>query len=257
MSASTLNSETDLTQKFHCNYSANHLLPTIHWNSLLSQNQLHPSHVLALQTIYEVTVPLALTTLQRLNIDIFAPHEKKPQGLDLFNKLRALEPRLIEQLAQATASLDHQVRHQIWSMMLRGAAILVFKAWLGKVKTGEDRIDLTYFNELGDLLWLEVDPYALAARLNVDLSQSGEHLVLFYQDRVLLDRFNNLATAELFVNLGLYDAVFLALSDEKVCAHFIDQGLVSQNQVDDLMDSLNPLFTDLPQTRHRVVQFYH
>lgn len=251
------NAESDLTQNFYCQYSANHFLPHIDWKTLLSQNQLLPKHIQALQTIYEATVPLALTTLKRLNIDVFAPSEKKPQGLGMFEKLRALEPRMIEQLVQLSHGLADDVRHTIWSMTLRGAPILAFKAWLGKVKTGEDTIDLSYFNELGDLLWLKTDPYDLAQQLSINPNQSDDPLVLLYQDRVLLDRFNNLASAELFVKLGLYDPVFLAMTDDHVCQHFIEQGLVCQHQVDDLMQSLNPLFTDAEKSQHHVVQRHH
>ena len=250
-------SESDLTQNFHCQYSANHFLPDIDWKTLLSQNQLLPKHVDALQTIYEATVPLALTTLKRLNIDVFAPSEKKPQGLGMFEKLRALEPRMIEHLVQLSHGLADEVRHAIWSMTLRGAPILVFKAWLGKVKTGDDTIDLTQFNELGDLLWLKTNPYELAQQLAIDPNQSDEPLVLFYQDRVLLDRFNNLASAELFVKLGLYDPVFLAMTDDNVRAHFIEQGLVQQQQIDDLMQSLNPFCGDELESQHHVVQRHH
>lgn len=251
------NSESDLTQNFHCQYSANHFLPSIDWKTLLSQNQLLPKHIQALQTIYEATVPLALTTLKRLNIDVFAPSEKKPQGLGMFENLRALEPRMIEQLVQLSQGLADDVRHTIWSMTLRGAPILVFKAWLGKVKTGEDTIDLSRFNELGDLLWLKTDPYQLAQQLSIDPNQSDEPLILFYQDRVLLDRFNNLASAELFVKLGLYDPVFLAMTDDKVRAEFIKKGLVQQQQIDDLMQSLNPFCGDELKSQHHVVQRHH
>ncbi|ONG40073.1 hypothetical protein BKE30_07845 [Alkanindiges hydrocarboniclasticus] len=250
-------SDTNSTQQFYQQYSANHFLPSINWQYLFSQNQLLPAQALALQTIYQVTVPLALTTLKRLNIDIFAEHEKKPQGLGLFDKLRALEPRLIEHLAEASKRMDEQVRHLIWSMMMRGGAVLVFKAWLGKVKTGEDSVDMGYFNELADLLWLQTDPYTLAEQFAIDPLAEHEHLFLFYEDHVLLDRFSNLATAELFVKLGLYDPAFLCLNDEQVREHFVQKGLISQSQVDDLMDSLNPLFTDMPQSRQRVVHFYH
>ena len=250
-------SEADLTQQLHRQYSANNFLPSIDWKTLLSQNQLLPKHVQALQTIYEATVPLALTTLQRLDIDVFKPSEKNPQGLGLFDKLRALEPHFIEQLVQLSHGLSNEVRHSIWSMTLRGAPILAFKAWLGKVKTGEDSIDLTLFNELADLLWLQADPYELAEQLAIDPNDSDEPLILFYQDRVLLDRFNNLASAELFVKLGLYDPVFLAMTDDKVGAHFIEQGLVQQNQIDDLMQSLNPFCGDDLKSQQHVVQRHH
>jgi hypothetical protein len=253
----TSKTNTNSTQQFYQQYSANHFLPDIHWQYLFSQNQLLPAQVLALQTIYQVTVPLALTTLQRLNIDIFAEHEKKPQGLGLFEKLCALEPILLEQLTVASSRMDEQVRHLIWSIMLRGGAVLAFKSWLGKVKTGEDSVDMGYFNELADLLWLQTDPYTLAEQFAIDPHASHEHLVLFYEDHVLLDRFSNLATAELFVKLGLYDPVLLCLNDEQVRAHFLQKGLIQQSQLEDLMESLNPLFTDMPQSRQRVVHFYH
>lgn len=250
-------STPDSTQQFYQQYSANHFLPSINWQYLFSQNQLLPTQALALQTIYQVTVPLALTTLKRLNIDIFAEHEKKPQGLGLFEKLRALEPKLIEHLVEASRRMDEKVRHLIWSMLLRGGAVLAFKAWLGKVKTGEDSIDMGYFNELADLLWLKTDPYTLAAQFAIDPHAGHEHLFLFYQDQVLLDRFSNLATAELFVKLGLYDPAFLCLNDEQIRDHFVQKGIITQSQVDELMESLNPLFSDMPQSRQRVVHFYH
>lgn len=243
------------TRQFNQQYSANPVLPRINWAYLFSQNQLLPAQVLALQTIYQVTVPLALATLEALDIDIFAAHEKKPQGL--FEKLRALEPALLEQLAEASSEMDEQVRHLIWSMLLRGGALLAFKAWLGKVKTGEDCIDLDYFNALADLLWLQTDPYRLAAQFAIDPHAGHEHLFLFYEDRVLLDRFSNLATAELFVRLGLYDPAFLCLNDEQVREHFVQQGLVQPSQLEDLMESLNPLFSPMSQSRQRMVYFYH
>lgn len=245
------------TQHFYRDYSANHILPTIHWQRLFPQNQLTPQQIIALQTIYEVTVPLALTTLHRFNIDIFAEHAKKPKGLDLFNKLRALEPKFIEQLVQSSKNMDDDVRHLIWSMLLRGGAVLVFKAWLGKVKTEEDQVDVGYFDELADLLWLDTDPLQLAEQFSVDPYANYEHLFLFYQDRVLMDRFGNLPTAELFVRLGLYDPALLSINDSRVCDYFITRGLVNQAQVDDLIDSLNPLFTDSPTAQRSVVHFCH
>lgn len=248
---------TDSTQQLYCNYSANHILPTIHWHSLFTQNQLTPQQTLALQTLYEVTVPLALTTLQRLHIDIFADHFKDSQGIQLFNKLRSLEPKLIEQLVQASKGMDEYVRHLIWSMLLRGGAVLVFKAWLGKVKTGEDELDLGYFHELADLLWLQTDPIVLAQQFNIDPHADYEHLFLFYKDQVLMDRFSNLPTAALFVELGLYDPALLSLNDEKVREYFIEYGLIQQSQVDDLLESLNPLFASTTHAQRKIVHFYH
>lgn len=246
-----------LTQQFYMQYSANNFLPEINWQSLFPHNQLTLNQIAALETIYKAAVPIALTTLKRLNIDVFAIPENKPQGLGLFEKLRGQEEKLIEHIAMHTKQLNHSTRHTIWSMLLRGGAVLVFKAWLGKVKTGEDTLDLTRFYELADLLWLQSDPIALAEKLDVDPYSDEEHVFLFYQDKVLLERFNNLATAELFVKLGVYDAGLLCLSDEKLKQHFLGKGIVTQAQLDDLSEALNPLFGDFPTDQEHVVRNYH
>lgn len=246
-----------LTQQFYLQYSSNHFLPEIDWQGLFPHNQLTPNQVTALQTIYKAAVPIALTTLKRLNIDIFSTPDNKPKGLGLFDKLRGQEDKLIEQIASHSKQLNHATRHTIWSMLLRGGAVLVFKAWLGKVKTGEDTLDLTRFYELADLLWLQSDPIELAQKLDVDPYANEEHIFLFYQDKVLLERFNNLATAELFVELGVYDAVLLCLSDEKLKQHFLSKGIVTQAQLDDLSEALNPLYGDMPNDQEHVVRNYH
>jgi hypothetical protein len=142
-------------------------------------------------------------------------------------------------------------------MLLRGGAVLVFKAWLGKVKMGEDSLDLNRFYELADLLWLQSDPLLLAQHLAVDPYSDEEHIFLFYHDKVLLERFNNLATAELFVALGVYDATLLCLNDERLKAHFIAKGIVSTAQVDELSEALNPLYGDVPCDQGHLVRHYH
>ena len=68
-----------------------------------------------------------------------------------------------------------------------------------------------------------------------------------YGNDVYLDRFNSLETAALFVDLGVYDAAFLSLRDDRVAAFLQEKGYVTQEQVDDLQCALNPLYcTDEP-----------
>ena len=246
--------ELDKTQQFYQQYSTNHFLPEINWQNMFSQNQLLPAHISALQTIYQATVPIAITTLQRLNVDIFSPLTIRPQGLDLFNKLRAQEDKLIESIARDSAQMDRDVVQHIWSLLLRGGAVLVFKAWLGKVKTGDDVLDLTRFNELADLLWLRSNPYDLAEKLDVNPQDACNHLFLIYEDRMLLDRFNTLETAELFVRLGVYDATMLSANDAKIREYFLEKQLVEQDQLDDLLEAMNPLYSDLPQQQRSFIK---
>lgn len=249
--------EAQSPQDLYHQYSVNHFLPTIDWQAIFPDSPMTTAEITALENIYQAAVPLALDTLKQLNVDIFAAPEKKPQGLGLFEKLRSQETVLIDSIAAECAQLDHETRHAIWSMLLRGGAVLAFKAWLGKVKSGKDQLDLSYFSELSDLLWLRTDPYELAKRLNVDAESDLEHLFLIYQDRVLLDRFNNLATATLFAKLGVCDAVFMSLNDAKIREHFLTIGLITQEQLDDEFESLNPMFTDLPEQRGTMVKTYH
>ncbi len=63
-----------------------------------------------------------------------------------------------------------------------------------------------------------------------------------YDNEIYLDRFNSLETAALFVDLGVYDAAFLSLRDDRVAAYLKQQGYVSEEQIDDLQCALNPLF---------------
>ncbi len=69
-----------------------------------------------------------------------------------------------------------------------------------------------------------------------------------YEDEVYLDRFNSLETAALFVDLGVYDATFLSLRDDRVAEYLISKGYVTQEQIDELQSALNPMFcTDVTQ----------
>ncbi|HAB42023.1 MAG TPA: hypothetical protein DCE70_00305, partial [Acinetobacter sp.] len=141
-----------------------------------------------------------------------------------------------------------KTRHQIWSMLLRGGAVLVFKAWLSKVKNEEDCLDTTQFDELSDLLFIKTCPHELAEHLQVDPNSTDEHVFLMYEDEVYLDRFNSLETAALFVDLGVYDATFLSLRDDRVAEYLISKGYVTQEQIDELQSALNPMFcTDVTQ----------
>ncbi len=126
-------------------------------------------------------------------------------------------------------------------MLLRGGAVLVFKAWLGKVKTDEAQLDTAQFDELSDLLFIKTSPFELAERLKVDAHAPTEHIFLLYGNDVYLDRFNSLETAALFVDLGVYDAAFISLRDDHVAKYLIGQGYVSEQQIDELQCALNPL----------------
>ena len=61
---------------------------------------------------------------------------------------------------------------------------------------------------------------------------------------IFLDRFNSLETAALFVDLGVYDAAFLSLRDDRVAEYLKSKGYVTQEQIDDLQSALNPLNCD-------------
>ena len=162
------------------------------------------------------------------------------------------ENKLIESLEAEAEDLPVQTRHQIWSMLLRGGAVLVFKAWLGKVKNEEDCLDTTQFDELSDLLFIKTCPHELAEHLQVDPNSTDEHVFLMYEDEVYLDRFNSLETAALFVDLGVYDATFLSLRDDRVAEYLISKGYVTQEQIDELQSALNPMFcTDV--TKNRII----
>ena len=229
------------SQQLHRQYGVNALLPEIQWNQLFPNSKLSSTHLQALETIYQSAVPLALQVFEELNFDVFSPAAYKPQGLGLFEKLADQEQQLLSLLEQEAQGLDEPTRQHIWSMLLRGGAVLVFKAWLGKVKTDEAQLDTAQFDELSDLLFIKTSPFELAERLKVDAHAPTEHIFLLYGNDVYLDRFNSLETAALFVDLGVYDAAFLSLRDDHIAKYLIGQGYVSQQQIDELQCALNPL----------------
>ncbi|WP_180005909.1 MULTISPECIES: hypothetical protein [unclassified Acinetobacter] len=229
------------SQQLHRQYGVNALLPEIQWNQLFPNSKLSSTHLQALETIYQSAVPLALQVFEELNFDVFSPAAYKPQGLGLFEKLADQEQQLLSLLEQKAQGLDEPTRQHIWSMLLRGGAVLVFKAWLGKVKTDEAQLDTAQFDELSDLLFIKTSPFELAERLKVDAHAPTEHIFLLYGNDVYLDRFNSLETAALFVDLGVYDAAFISLRDDHVAKYLIGQGYVSEQQIDELQCALNPL----------------
>lgn len=236
------------TQQFHRQYGANALLPSIDWAQMFKYSKLDDTQIQALETLYQHAVPLALQVFDELHFDVFEPYAYKPQGLGLFERLAEQENKLIESLEAEAEDLPAKTRHHIWSMLLRGGAVLVFKAWLGKVKNEEDCLDTTQFDELSDLLFIKTCPHELAEHLQVDPNSTDEHVFLMYEDEVYLDRFNSLETAALFVDLGVYDATFLSLRDDRVAEYLISKGYVTQEQIDELQSALNPMFcTDVTQ----------
>lgn len=238
------NHSLNQTQQFHRQYGANALLPSIHWAQVFKYSQLNQAQSQALETLYQSAVPLALQVFDELNFDVFEPYAYKPQGLGLFERIAEQENKLIQALETEAQDLSPTTRHQIWSMLLRGGAVLVFKAWLGKVKTTEDCLDTTQFDELTELLFIKTCPHELAQRLHVDPQAREDHLFLLYDNEVYLDRFNSLETAALFVDLGVYDATFLSLRDDRVAEYLKSKGYVTEDQIDELQCALNPLFCD-------------
>jgi len=234
--------DLDQSQQFYRQYGANALLPEIQWNELFKYSRLDDTHIQALDTLYQSAVPLALQVFADLNFDVFSPAAYKPQGLGLFERLAEQEDKLVQSLQTESRDLSDSVRHQIWSMLLRGGAVLVFKAWLGKVKTDANVLDTTQFDELSDLLFIKTPPLDLASHLSVNPQANEDHIFLLYGNDVYLDRFNSLETAALFVDLGVYDAAFLSLRDDSVAEYLKEKAYVSQEQIDDLQCALNPLF---------------
>ena len=230
--------------QFYRQYSTNALLPELNWQSIFVQSNLDDTHLKALNTLYQAAVPLALNVFHELNFDVFAPAAYQPQGLGLFEKLALQEQKFLDVLETESAHLDHETRHQMWSMLLRGGAVLVFKAWLGHVKDGENQLDKSQFDELSDLLFIKTRPEQLAQRLNVDANAELTHIFLMHENDVFLDHFNSLETAALFVDLGVYDAAFLSLRDDRVAEYLIAKNYVTQEQIDDLQCALNPLYCD-------------
>lgn len=112
------------------------------------------------------------------------------------------------------------------------------------VKLGENLLDMTQFDELSDLLFIKTPPHQLAERLHVDEKAKLDHIFLMYGNDIFLDRFNSLETAALFVDLGVYDAAFLSLRDDRVAEYLKSKGYVTQEQIDDLQCALNPLYCD-------------
>ena len=241
----SLNEDTQ-TQQFHRQYGANAILPAIAWGSLFKHSKLDQTHIEALDTLYQCAVPLALQVFDELHFDVFQPYAYKPQGLGLFERIAEQEAKLIQLLEREAADLSESTRHQIWSMLLRGGAVLVFKAWLGHVKGGINQLDTSQFDELSELLFIRTSPQQLAQRLKVNPQGTDDHIFLMYGNDVYLDKFNSLETAALFVDLGVYDAVFLSLRDDRIADYLQSKGYVTQEQIDDLQCALNPLFcTDL------------
>ena len=228
-------------QEFHRQYAANAILPEINWQAIFPFSKLKDVHVQALDHIYQSAVPLALQVFEELKFDVFSHPAFHPQGLGLFDKLSQQEHKLIQALETDSAHLSETVRHQIWSMLLRGGAVLVFKAWLAKVKTGENQLDMTHFDEISELLFIKTAPLTLAQRLKIDPQADHDHIFLMYGNEVFLDKFNSLETAALFVDLSVYDAAFLSLRDDRVADYLKVKGYVTQEQIDELKCALNPL----------------
>lgn len=232
----------DRAQEFHRQYGANSILPEIKWQEVFPSTELKSEHLQALDQIYQSVVPLTLQVFDELKLDVFSPAAYHPQGLGFFEKLSNQESKLIEILESDSQKLNELVRHQIWSMLLRGGAVLVFKAWLGKVKTGENTLDTSQFEEISDLLFIKTEAQSLAQRLAVDPQAEYDHIFLMYGNDVYLDCFNSVETAALFVDLSVYDAAFLSLRDDRVAHYLMKKGYVTQEQIDDLQCALNPLF---------------
>lgn len=229
------------SQQLYRQYSANAFLPELDWTRIFNQSPLQDTHIQALNTIYRSTVPLALRVFEALNFDVFTPTAYRPQGLGLFDKLAQQEQKLLETLSHESTYLSEEMRLHLWSMLLRGGAVLVFKAWLGHIKLGEHQLDTVQFDELSDLLFIKTHPDQLAQLLKVNPKTEIEHIFLMNDQDIYLDRFNSLETAALFVDLGVYDATFLSLRDDRVAEYLKMQGYVSQEQIDELQNALNPL----------------
>lgn len=234
--------QTITTQQFLRDYSSNAFLPEIAWQDLFKHSKINATQLLALDTLYQTAIPLALQVFHELDFDVFSPPAYRPQGLGLFEKLAQQESKLLDALEEEVRHLDASTRLQIWSMLLRGGAVLVFKAWLGKVKTGQNKLDTTQFEQLSELLFVKTAPHQLARQLAVNPFEDEDHIFLMYNNELYLDRFNCLETAALFVDLGVYDAAFLSLRDDRVAEYLKELGYVSEEEINDLQCALNPLF---------------
>lgn len=237
-----LDTQPTNTLHFLRDYSSNAFLPPIAWQELFKHSKINATQILALDTLYQTAIPLALQVFHELDFDVFSPPAYRPQGLGLFEKLSQQESKLLDALEEEVRHLDASTRLQIWSMLLRGGAVLVFKAWLGRVKTGENQLDTTQFEQLSDLLFVKTAPHQLARQLAVNPFEDEDHIFLMYNNELYLDRFNCLETAALFVDLGVYDAAFLSLRDDRVADYLKELGYVSEEEINDLQCALNPLF---------------
>jgi len=85
-------------------------------------------------------------------------------------------------------------------------------------------------------------PHTLANHLKVNSQANYDHIFLMYGSDIYLDRFNSIETAALFVDLGVYDAAFLSLRDDRIAEYLKSRGYVTQEQIDDLQCALNPLY---------------
>src|SRR5690606_11098850 len=119
-------------QQFHRQYGANALLPSIDWAQIFKYSKLNDAKYQYMETLYQSAVHLALQVFDELHFDVFEPYAYKLQGLGLFQRIAEQDDKLLQSLEAETADLPVQSCHQIWSMLLRGGAVLVFKAWLGK-----------------------------------------------------------------------------------------------------------------------------
>ena len=91
-------------------------------------------------------------------------------------KTSVTRTKFLDVLETESAHLDHETRHQMWSMLLRGGAVLVFKAWLGHVKDGENQLDKSQFDELSDLLFIKTRPEQISTTFKVDANAELTHI---------------------------------------------------------------------------------
>ena len=59
------------------------------------------------------------------------------------------------------------------------------------------------------------------------------------------------------MQLGVYDATMLSASDARLRDYFLEHHMVEQEQLDELLDAMNPLYSDLPQQHHKLVKHSH
>ena len=71
MNYSEQNQQDHQTQQFHRQYGANAILPEIDWSTLFKFSKLDQTHIVALNTLYQNAVPLALKVFDELKFDNF------------------------------------------------------------------------------------------------------------------------------------------------------------------------------------------